>query len=83
MMAPKLKTLLRKADERSIASVCHRIGALLSEFSSTDCTNHFRHAGYASVQYQRHGAVTRAEAATAARREPGESQGNRSSPPGG
>ena len=49
MMFAKLKTLLRKADERSIATVWHRIGALLSEFSPTECTNYFRHAGYASA----------------------------------
>ena len=49
MMFSKLKTLLRKADERSIAAVWHRIGALLGEFSPTECANYLRHAGYAST----------------------------------
>lgn len=49
MMFSKLKTLLRKADERSIAAVWHRIGTLLSEFSPTECANYLRHAGYAST----------------------------------
>jgi len=44
----KLKTLLRKADERSIGAVWRRIGSLLDEFSSAECANYFRHAGYAS-----------------------------------
>ena len=44
----KLKTLLRKADERSIAAVWHRIGSLLNQFTSTECANYIRHAGYGS-----------------------------------
>ena len=46
MMFAKLKTLLRKADERSIAAVWHRIGSLLQEFTPTECANYVRHAGY-------------------------------------
>lgn len=42
----KLKTLLRKADERSIAAVWHRIGSLLENFSQAECANYIRHAGY-------------------------------------
>lgn len=49
MMFAKLKTLLRKADQRSIAAVWHRIGGLLGEFSPAECANYLRHAGYASV----------------------------------
>jgi transposase len=49
MMFAKLKTLLRKADERSIAAVWQRIGSLLAEFSPTECANYIRHAGYAST----------------------------------
>ena len=49
MMFAKLKTLLRRADERSVAAVWHRIGGLLAEFSPTECGNYLRHAGYASV----------------------------------
>jgi transposase len=48
MMFAKLKTLLRKANARSIAAVWHRIGALLSEFTSEECSNYIRHAGYGS-----------------------------------
>jgi len=49
MMFAKLKTLLRKADERSIAAVWHRIGTLLGEVPPAECASYFRHAGYASV----------------------------------
>ena len=46
MVFAKLKTLLRKADERSIAAVWGRIGALLDQFSPSKCANHVRHARY-------------------------------------
>lgn len=49
MMFAKLKTLLRKADERSIAAVWGRIGALLDQFSPSECANYIRHAGYGST----------------------------------
>ena len=49
MMFSKLKTLLRKADERSIAAVWNRIGTLLGEVSPAECANYLRHAGYASA----------------------------------
>jgi transposase len=42
----KLKTLLRKADERSIDAVWNRIGSLLDQFSSDECARYFAHAGY-------------------------------------
>jgi transposase len=45
----KLKALLRKAAERSIAALWNRIGALLSAFTPPECANYFRHAGYASA----------------------------------
>ena len=48
MLFAKLKTLLRKANARSVIAVWHRIGSLLSEFSPTECANYIRHAGYAS-----------------------------------
>ena len=44
----KLKTLLRRAGERSITAVTHRIGSLLDTFSPEECSNYLRHAGYAS-----------------------------------
>src|SRR6266481_9265533 len=40
----KLKTLLRKADERSISAVRNRIGSLLDQFSPTECASW--HAGH-------------------------------------
>ena len=46
MVFAKLKALLRKADERSVAAVWHRIGSLLQEFGSGECANYIRHAGY-------------------------------------
>lgn len=46
MLFAKLKTLLRKADERSIAAVWNRIGSLLQHFSPSECVNYIKHAGY-------------------------------------
>ena len=46
MAFAKLKALLRKADERSIAAVWHRIGTLLQHFSPCECANYLRNAGY-------------------------------------
>ena len=43
----KLKTLLRKADERSVDTVWRRIGTLIDHFSPQECANYLRHAGYA------------------------------------
>ncbi len=43
----KLKALLRKAAERSVDALWNRIGKLLRMFSSTECANYFRNAGYA------------------------------------
>ena len=45
----KLKTLLRKAAERTVEAAWKRIGALLQAFTSQECANYFRNAGYASV----------------------------------
>ena len=45
----KLKTLLRKAAERSVEAVWKRIGALLNCFPSAECAAYFRNAGYASI----------------------------------
>jgi len=47
MVFAKLKTLLRKEDERSVAAVWHRIGKLLDRFSPAECANYLQHAGYA------------------------------------
>ena len=44
----KLKTLLRKADERSTEAVWRRIGSLLGAFSAAECANYITNSGYAS-----------------------------------
>ena len=43
----KLKTLFRKADERSIDTAWNRIGSLLQTFTPNECSNYLRNAGYA------------------------------------
>lgn len=47
MMFSKLKALLRKAEERSVEGLWNRIGNILTQFSPQECTNYFKHAGYA------------------------------------
>ena len=45
----KLKTLLRKAAERTVEATWKRIGVLLQTFAPQECTNYLRNAGYASI----------------------------------
>ena len=45
----KLKTLLRKAEERPIEAVWKRIGSLLKCFHPAECPAYFRNDGYASI----------------------------------
>jgi len=45
----KLKTLLRKAAERSLEATWKRIGALLACFTPQECANYLANAGYAST----------------------------------
>jgi transposase len=45
----KLKTLLRKAAERTVEATWRRIGQLLGAFSPSECANYLTNAGYASV----------------------------------
>jgi transposase len=45
----KLKTLLRKAAERTVEATWKRIGTLLEHFPPHECANYFANAGYASV----------------------------------
>lgn len=45
----KLKTLLRKADERSTEAAWKRIGSLLDAFSPAECASYINHAGYGST----------------------------------
>ncbi|MGO9768362.1 MAG: IS630 family transposase, partial [Roseiarcus sp.] len=46
LMFSKLKTLLRKAAERSVDALWNRIGELLDHFTPQECANFLRHAGY-------------------------------------
>ena len=43
----KLKTLLRKAEERTVSATWQRIGQLLDAFAQKECANYFKNAGYA------------------------------------
>jgi len=45
----KLKTLLRKADPRTIETTWRQIGALLDRFTPQECANYLVNAGYASA----------------------------------
>ena len=45
----KLKTLLRKAAERSVEATWKRIGTLLGHFTSEECTNDLQNSGYVSA----------------------------------
>jgi transposase len=45
----KLKTLLRKAAERSVEATWRRIGTLLDAFSPNECANYLKNSGYAST----------------------------------
>jgi transposase len=45
----KLKTLLRKADERTVTATWQRIGKLLDEFTPQECANYLANSGYASA----------------------------------
>jgi transposase len=45
----KLKTLLRKAGERTVEATWKRIGELLERFNPQECANYLSNAGYASV----------------------------------
>jgi transposase len=45
----KLKTLLRKAEERTVDATWRRIGQLLDHFTPQECANYLANSGYASV----------------------------------
>jgi len=45
----KLKTLLRKANERSVETTWRRIGHLLDAFPPAECANYLVNSGYAST----------------------------------
>ena len=45
----KLKTLLRKADERSVEATWRRIGSILGHFTPRECAAYLANSGYASA----------------------------------
>ena len=45
----KLKTLLRKANERTVEATWKRIGQLLERFNPRECANYIANAGHASI----------------------------------
>ena len=45
----KLKTLLRKAAERTVTATWQRIAKLLDEFTPQECANYLVNSGYASA----------------------------------
>jgi transposase len=49
MVFAKLKARLRRAAERSIDALWHRVGAFLRDFSHEECAAYFRAAGYAPL----------------------------------
>lgn len=49
MLFAKLKTLFRKADQRTIEQAWHEVGRLLDHFSPHECQAYLRHTGYGAV----------------------------------
>jgi transposase len=45
----KLKTLIRKAEERTVDGLWRRIGGPVEAFTPRECANYLRNAGYAST----------------------------------
>ena len=45
----KLKTLMRKAAERTVEDTWQRVGKLLDQFTAQECANYISNAGYASI----------------------------------
>ena len=48
-MFAKLKTLLRKANARTIEDTWKSIGSMLDEFSADECANYLKNAGYGAT----------------------------------
>lgn len=44
----KLKSLLRSAAKRTMEALWDFLGAVLEQYSPTECANYFRHCGYAT-----------------------------------
>jgi transposase len=45
----KFKTLLRKVAARTVRGLYRTIRSFVPQLSAQECTNYFRHAGYASI----------------------------------
>ena len=45
----KLKTLMRKAAERTVEDTWRRVGKLLDQLTAQECANYISNAGYASI----------------------------------
>jgi len=48
MSFSKLKACLRKAAKRTVPELCQSLGSFVPTLSPKECSNYFRHAGYAS-----------------------------------
>jgi putative transposase len=48
-MFSKLKTMLRKAAERTVEATWRRIDILLGRFTPQECANYVQNAGYAAT----------------------------------
>ncbi len=48
-MFAKLRTLLRRAAERTVEATWKRIGTLLGDFTATECANYVRNSGYVAT----------------------------------
>ena len=46
----KLKTIVRRARCRTIATLWPLLGECLQHFSAEECRNYFRHAGYSAAK---------------------------------
>jgi len=45
----KLKHLMRKAAKRTVKATRRRMGKLLDQFSSEECSNYLRNSGYGAT----------------------------------
>ena len=50
----KLKTLVRKSKLRTVETLWKKLGELCDIFSTQECKNYFRHAGYKKIVCQNH-----------------------------
>jgi hypothetical protein len=53
MLLAKLKTLVRKADRRTVEDTWREVGTLLNQFSPSECAAYLHHAGYGATTTRR------------------------------